>query len=151
MNNSTNNEGAASESNNDSLRHILSTNAVDSLEARVEQLERAIVSLLAAPNPLDSHGVLVSMGDHLPQSFSTDRPHDGVLHQLKRIADHFDPPPPDLVGSTYIADRLGCTPVWVAEMARRGLIPASCVVQGTGNGKPWKFLRIRIDEWLKKR
>ncbi len=22
---------------------------------------------------------------------------------------------------------------------------------GTGNGKPWKFIRVRIEEWLKRR
>jgi hypothetical protein len=67
---------------------------------------------------------------------------------LKRIADHFDPPPPDKVGSDYVASRLGCTTTWVADMVRRGEIPPHCVVPGTGNGKPWKFFRSRIDSWI---
>jgi hypothetical protein len=71
-----------------------------------------------------------------------------VADSLARIADALDPPPPDVVGSPYVAGRLGCTTVWVAEMARSGAIPASCVVPGTGNGKPWKFHRERIDRWL---
>ena len=76
---------------------------------------------------------------------------DGIVGQLKRIADHFDPLPPPLVGSPYIADRLGCTTFWVTKMVRRGEIPVSCVVPGTGNGKPWKFFRSRVDDWLKTR
>jgi hypothetical protein len=74
-----------------------------------------------------------------------------LQHQIARIADHFDPPPPDKVGTPYIADRLGCTTVWITEMVRSGEIPSGCVVPGTGNGKPWKFFRARIDDWLETR
>lgn len=76
---------------------------------------------------------------------------ENVQAQLLRIADHFDPPPPDKVGTPYIADRLGCTTVWVTEMVRSGEIPQGCILSGTGNGKPWKFHRARIDEWLETR
>lgn len=68
-----------------------------------------------------------------------------------RIADHFDPPPPNKVGTPYVAERLGCTTVWVAEMIRSGQIPKACVVEGTGNGKLWKFHRKRIDLWIQSR
>ena len=71
-----------------------------------------------------------------------------VEKQLRRIADHFDPPPPDIVDSQYIAGRLGCTTTWIADLTRKGDIPLSCIVPGTGNGKPWKFYRSRIDPWL---
>ena len=71
-----------------------------------------------------------------------------IASSLKRIADHVDPPPPDIVDTTYIADKLGCTKVWVAQMALDKLIPPSCIVPGTGNGKPWKFYRSRIDPWI---
>ncbi len=40
------------------------------------------------------------------------------------------------------------TTVWVAEMARRGDIPADCLVAGTGTGKVWKFNREKIDKWI---
>jgi hypothetical protein len=75
----------------------------------------------------------------------------GTAIDLKRIADHFDPPPPDIVGSAYVASRLGCTTTWVADMVRRGEIPPHAVVPGTGNGKPWKFFRSRIDSWITSR
>lgn len=71
-----------------------------------------------------------------------------IAASLKRIADHFDPPPPDIIGTDYIADRLGCTVVWVAKMASEGKIPKNCIVPGTGIGKPWKFYRSRIDHWI---
>ncbi len=74
-----------------------------------------------------------------------------IAGALKRIADYYDPPPPDVVDSVYIAKKLDCTTTWVAEMARNGDIPAACIVPGTGNGKPWKFYRSKIEKWLEER
>lgn len=71
-----------------------------------------------------------------------------LLSLFRRIADRLDPPPPDVVGSDYIATRLGCTATWIAEQARDGKLPARCIVPGTGRGKPWKFYRSQIDDWL---
>jgi len=71
-----------------------------------------------------------------------------IASSLKRIADHVGPPPPDIIGTDYIADKLGCTKVWVAKMAAEGMIPKNCIVPGTGIGKPWKFYRSRIDPWI---
>lgn len=70
---------------------------------------------------------------------------------LARIADHFDPPPPDKIGTPYVAERLGCTTDWIAVLVRNGDIPASCIVPGTGNGRPWKFYRSLTDQWIEKR
>ncbi len=70
---------------------------------------------------------------------------------LSRIADHFDPPPPDKVDTAYVAERLGCTTDYVAMLARDGGIPPSCLVKGTGNGKPWKFHRSQIETWIASR
>jgi len=55
------------------------------------------------------------------------------------------------VDSTYIADKLGCTKVWVARMAAEGGVPRNAIVPGTGNGKPWKFYRSLIDKWIERR
>ena len=76
---------------------------------------------------------------------------DRIATALERIADRLAPEPADIVGSGYVAERLGCTTVWVAEMARKGDIPKSCLVPGTGTGKPWKFYRGKIDQWLESR
>lgn len=71
-----------------------------------------------------------------------------IGHHLKRIADALNPPPPDIVDSVYVAQRLGCTTTWIADQARSGDIPRGCIVPGTGRGKPWKFHRVAIDEWI---
>jgi hypothetical protein len=71
-----------------------------------------------------------------------------IAGQLARIADHFDPPPPDVVDTVYVAQKLGCTTTWIADLARNGGIPASCLVPGTGDGKPWKFYRAKIETWI---
>lgn len=68
-----------------------------------------------------------------------------------RIGSCVAPEPPDVVGAPYIANRLACTTVWVTDMAGNGQIPKNCIVPGTGNGKPWKFYRRGIDEWLERR
>ena len=83
------------------------------------------------------------------KSLATD--FNSLAANVKRIADRLDPPPSDLAGSPEIARRLGQTPTWIAEMARNGSIPKNCLVPGTGNGKPWKFYRNRIEEWIKSR
>lgn len=71
--------------------------------------------------------------------------------ESKRIADRLAPESGDVVGTPHLAQQLGCSIVWAAEMARNGEIPKSCIVPGTGNGKPWKFHRQRVEEWLSKR
>lgn len=71
--------------------------------------------------------------------------------QLRRLADHFDPQPSDVVDSVYVAQKLACTTSWIGQMARRREIPDDCIVTGTGNGKPWKFHRIAIEGWIKQR
>lgn len=71
--------------------------------------------------------------------------------QLTRIANVLNPPSPEIVGTPYVAKRLGTTTVWVAEMARAGKIPPDCIVQGTGTGKVWKFYREKIEKWIASR
>ena len=71
-----------------------------------------------------------------------------VQADLKRIADHFDPQPADIVGTPYLANKLGCTSTWIAQMVRSGEIPKGCLVPGSGKGRQWKFYRRRIEEWL---
>lgn len=74
-----------------------------------------------------------------------------IDHNLERIANALNPELPDVVGTPYVAKRLGQTTTWIAEMARRGEIPKSCLVAGTGTGKPWKFHRAQIDNWIENR
>jgi hypothetical protein len=74
-----------------------------------------------------------------------------IADTMGRLAEHLAPEPAAVVGTPHVARRLGCTTVWVAEMARQGQIPRDCLVPGTGDGKPWKFYRSRIDAWLASR
>ena len=74
-----------------------------------------------------------------------------VVTSLRRLADRFAPAPAAVVGTPYVAQRLGCTTVWVAELVRKGEIPTQCIVPGTGKGKVWKFYREQIDRWLESR
>lgn len=70
-----------------------------------------------------------------------------IAKSLERIAEAIAPGPPDHVDGPYVARRLGLTAARVAQMARDGTIPPSCIVPGTGDGKPWKFVRDRIEAW----
>jgi len=67
------------------------------------------------------------------------------------IADSLSSATPDKVDTAYVAKQLGCSTVWIAEQARSGAIPSNCVVPGTGNGRPWKFHRAKIDAWIRSR
>ncbi len=71
--------------------------------------------------------------------------------ELRRIADHFNPPLTPIVGTDYIASRLGLTPERITQMTREGDVPPHCLVEGSGNGKPWKYHRRHVDAWLKSR
>ena len=61
------------------------------------------------------------------------------------------PPAPDLVGTDYIARRLGVSKQWVGTMAKRGDIPKHCVAPKVSGGRIWKFHRDKIDAWLRER
>jgi hypothetical protein len=67
----------------------------------------------------------VAVDEWLRRRYAADPDMTCIGIDLKRIADHFDPPPSDKVGSHYVARRLGCTTTWVADMVRRGEIPSS--------------------------
>ena len=76
---------------------------------------------------------------------------DEVTAEMHRVANHVAPEPGDIVGTPYLAQQLGCSVVWAGEMARNGQIPKHCIVPGSGHGKPWKFYRRQLGDWLNKR
>lgn len=76
---------------------------------------------------------------------------DRIASSLERIANKLDPPPDDIVGTPYLARKLGCTTTYISLLIRTGKIPLSCIVAGTGNGRMWKFHRQRIDTWIQDR
>jgi hypothetical protein len=128
------NNSIAGPSNDGSVVEVISALLIRLAEA-VERLNKSIVdreAILSVSPPATN--LIIS-----------------IANSIGRIADKLDPPPPDVVASTYIATKLGCTTTWIAEMARTGGIPKSCIVAGTGNGKPWKFHRDLIENWIESR
>jgi predicted DNA-binding transcriptional regulator AlpA len=99
------------------------------LEARIEQIEKT--------------------SQQRPDTTGPDL--SAIVPLLTRIADAIAPEPEAIVDSRYVANKLGCTTTWVSEMVRKGDIPRSCVVVGTGNGKVWKFYREKIEAWIASR
>lgn len=125
----------------------LSTNEGSFNVARPDGLDNNTIgqTTLVPHNGTDSATVVVDLGPEALRLLAA------VLVELGRIADHFDPPPSDIVDTPYIARRLGCTTTWIAQMVRDGEIPQGCVVPGSGKGRQWKFYRRRIEEWLASR
>lgn len=69
---------------------------------------------------------------------------------LQRIAEHFTPQ--EIVGTDYIANRLGCSSQYVSRMATEGTIPKSCIKVSSGERRQrWKFFRSEIDRWIEGR
>ena len=61
------------------------------------------------------------------------------------------PEVPDLVGTDYIARRLGVSKQWVGAMAERGDIPKNCVAPKISGGRIWRFHRDKVEAWLRER
>ena len=106
----------------------------------MEQIRAALLDV----KPQERTASAISLTSALPDLAA-------IARSLARIADAVDPPPPDKVDTAYVAKRLGIGLARVSQMASGGEIPASCIVAGTGNGKLWKFHRVRIDEWIESR
>ena len=66
-------------------------------------------------------------------------PLERIAIALEQLADRLAPDPENIVGTEYVSAKMGCSQTHVARLARDGDIPASCVVPGCGDGKPWKF------------
>lgn len=67
---------------------------------------------------------------------------------VARIAEHFDPQKRGVVGTPYIAERLGVSVRWINDLIHKGEIPKGCFCPHTGEGKYWRFWKEKIDEWI---
>jgi hypothetical protein len=145
----------------DALEEVVSAPAAEPRPGRLAQTAAEVARDIgegAGPAPDHEQGVLAAVLRRLDALEETSvRPPapsaawEVMARSIARIADALDPPPPDIVDSTYVARRLGCTTTWIADQARSGDIPRRCIVAGTGRGKPWKFHRGPIDEWIESR
>ena len=69
---------------------------------------------------------------------------------LQRITEHFTPQ--EVVGTDYVANRLGCSSQYVSRMATEGNIPKACIKVSSGERRQrWKFFRSEIDRWIEGR
>lgn len=110
------------------------------LESEVAELKRRTESPYLNAHPPDND-LEVQKVAHLAS----------IAENLRRLADAHGPPPSDKATSRDVANLLGCTTTWVADMVRQGIIPKNCLVPGTGTGKPWKFYRALIEKWIESR
>jgi hypothetical protein len=78
-------------------------------------------------------------------------PLTSVAADVGRIANRLDPPPPDLVDTGYVAEKLGVSTKRISQLALAGELPAAAIVPGTGEGKPWRFYRSKVDPWIETR
>jgi hypothetical protein len=117
--------------------------ALEKLAARSEESPALLAPRLARQSPAALNGK--------PYSATDSHRLDSIEVSLGRIADALVPAPSDIVGTPYIAKRLGCTTAWVTDLIKKGEIPKACIVEGTGHGKVWKLHRRQIDEWIKGR
>jgi len=76
---------------------------------------------------------------------------EDIAMNFQRLVDFMAPAPAAKVGTKYVADRIGRTQTWVAQLARDEEIPGGCIAQGTGKGEKWTFFRDRIDKWIETR
>lgn len=106
--------------------------------ARRLRLLEAVVSQLAAPH---THTF----------SHSNNWNDSGIVAELRRIADHVDPPNLEVVGTSYVAERIGVTTKWVGDLVRTRKIPKFCICPKSGGGNYWRFWKKQIDKWIEER
>ena len=78
----------------------------------------------------------------------TMEPFERIANGIERLIDVLVPKTSELVGTEYIAEKLGVSKQWVGEMAANGMIPKNCIAPKISGGRIWKFHRDRIDAWL---
>ena len=78
----------------------------------------------------------------------TMEPMERIAYGIERLIEVLVPKTSELVGTGYVASRLGKTKQWVGKMAERGTIPKDCIAPKVSGGRIWKFYRDKIDAWL---
>ena len=72
---------------------------------------------------------------------------DESLMIQQRLADEIAPER-SIVGTRYVAERIGKSTRWITDLVRDGKIPKQCIVPQSGNGRYWRFYKKRIDRWI---
>jgi predicted DNA-binding transcriptional regulator AlpA len=79
----------------------------------------------------------------------TMEPFERIAEGIERLIEVLVPKTSELVGTEYIASKIGKSKQWIGKMAERGTIPKNCVAPKVGGGRIWRFHRDEIDAWLK--
>ena len=87
--------------------------------------------------------------DHNVIDFNgTMEPFERIAEGIERLIEVLVPKTSELVGTEYIASKIGKSKQWIGKMAERGNIPKNCVAPKIGGGRIWRFHRDKIDAWL---
>jgi predicted DNA-binding transcriptional regulator AlpA len=78
----------------------------------------------------------------------TMEPFERIAEGIERLIEVLVPKTSELVGTEYIASKIGKSKQWIGKMAERGHIPKNCVAPKIGGGRIWRFHRDKIDAWL---
>lgn len=78
----------------------------------------------------------------------TIEPFERIAAGIERLIDVLVPKTTELVGTEYIASKIGASKQWVGKMAEKGTIPKNCIAPKVSGGRVWKFYRDKIDAWL---
>lgn len=110
------------------------------------------------PRPTDSGSISVSAENKPMEMLAGSNDITALVAALKdhtraisSLVATLAPEVPDLVGTDYIARRLGVSKQWVGAMAERGDIPRNCIAPKVSGGRIWKFHREKIEAWLRER
>ena len=115
------------------------------LESEADAAIEAVRRRPQDSNPLSSGGE----EDHNVIDFNgTMEPFERIADGIERLIDLLVPKTSELVGTEYVASKIGKSKQWIGKMAERGTIPKNCVAPKVGGGRIWKFHRDRIDAWL---
>ena len=60
---------------------------------------------------------------------------DRIASGLERLIEFLIPKATELVGTEYLAKKLGCSKQWIGKMAESGVIPKSCIAPKVSGGR----------------
>lgn len=110
----------------------------------------AVIAQLRKVRPSNSHPLSewIEEDPNVIDFNGTLEPFERIAVGIERLIDVLMPKASELVGTDYIASKLGKSKQWVGKMAEKGTIPKNCIAPRVCGGRIWKFYRDRIDAWL---
>jgi predicted DNA-binding transcriptional regulator AlpA len=85
------------------------------------------------------------------ETYLAPEPFERIAQGIERLIEVLVPKTSELVGTEYVASKLGVSKQWVGKMAEKGTIPKNCIAPKVSGGRIWKFYRDKTDAWLKEK